>query len=319
MGFFISDYFMSSINQNYIRQFSSLDLYARQVVEGFLTGMHKSPFHGFSVEFAEHRQYNRGESIRHIDWKLYGKTEKLFVKKYEEETNLRCQLVIDSSSSMYFPFNNQKAKEGQRNKLDFAVHAAASLAYLFRQQRDAVGLTTFSEDIDIHLPAMSNLKHQHRVFNEMENLLKEERMNRKSNLAETLHHVSDKIHKRSMVIIFSDLFDNSNRNMDDLYSAFQHLRHNKHEVILFNVLDKNLEQELNFEDRPHTFIDPETGEQLKLNPLSLRNLYKKRIKEFEHEIDLKCGQNQIDYTEVDIAEGFNPILLSFLAKRNRMK
>jgi len=310
---------MSSINQNYIRQFSSLDLYARQVVEGFLTGMHKSPFHGFSVEFAEHRQYNRGESIRHIDWKLYGKTEKLFVKKYEEETNLRCQLVIDSSSSMYFPFNNQKAKEGQRNKLDFAVHAAASLAYLFRQQRDAVGLTTFSEDIDIHLPAMSNLKHQHRVFNEMENLLKEERMNRKSNLAETLHHVSDKIHKRSMVIIFSDLFDNSNRNMDDLYSAFQHLRHNKHEVILFNVLDKNLEQELNFEDRPHTFIDPETGEQLKLNPLSLRNLYKKRIKEFEHEIDLKCGQNQIDYTEVDIAEGFNPILLSFLAKRNRMK
>lgn len=309
---------MSSINQNYIRQFSSLDLYARQVVEGFLTGMHKSPFHGFSVEFAEHRQYNSGESIRHIDWKLYGKTEKLFVKKYEEETNLRCQLVIDTSSSMYFPFNNQKAKEGQRNKLDFAVHAAASLAYLFRQQRDAVGLTTFSGDVDLHLPAMSNLKHQHRVFHEMENLLKEERMNRKSNLADTLHQVSDKIHKRSMVIIFSDLFDNSDRDMNDLYSAFQHLRHNKHEVILFNVLDKNLERELNFEDRPHTFIDPETGEQIKLNPMSLRELYQQRIEEFEHEIDLKCGQNQIDYTEVDIADGFNPILLSFLAKRNRM-
>ena len=316
MGLFI--FRMSTINQNYIRQFSSLDLYAKQVVEGFLTGMHKSPFHGFSVEFAEHRQYNQGESIRHIDWKLFGKTEKLFVKKYDEETNLRCQMVIDSSSSMYFPFNNQKAKEGQRNKLDFAVHAAASLAYLFRKQRDAVGLTTFSEDIDLHLPAMSNLKHQHRVFNEMENLLKEERMNRKSNLSETLHHVSDKIHKRSMVIVFSDLFDNSENSMEDLYSAFQHLRHNKHEVILFNILDKKLEQDLDFENRPHTFIDPETGEQIKLNPISLKELYKKRMAEFEHEIDLKCGQNKIDYLEVDISEGFHPVLLSFLAKRNQL-
>lgn len=309
---------MSTLNQNYIRQFSSLDLYAKQVVEGFLTGMHKSPFHGFSVEFAEHRQYNQGESIRHIDWKLFGKTEKLFVKKYEEETNLRCQMVIDASSSMYFPFNNQKAKEGQRNKLDFAVHAAASLAYLFRQQRDAVGLTTFSEEIELHLPAKSNLKHQHRVFHEMENLLKEERMDRKSNLSESLHHVSEKIHKRSMVIIFSDLFDNSENSMDDLYSAFQHLRHNKHEVILFNILDKKLEQELDFENRPYTFIDPETGEKLKLNPISLKELYQKRMREFEHEIDLKCGQNQIDYLEVDISEGFHPILLSFLAKRNQL-
>ncbi|MBD80504.1 MAG: DUF58 domain-containing protein [Crocinitomicaceae bacterium] len=310
---------MSSIDQNIVRQFSSLDLFARQVVEGFLTGMHKSPFHGFSVEFAEHRQYNSGESIRHIDWKLYGRTEKLFVKKYEEETNLRCQLVIDSSSSMYFPFNNSSAEEGQRNKLDFSVHAAASLVHLFSRQRDAVGLTSFAEHIDLHLPSLSNLKHRHRVFLELENMLKEERMNRKSNLADTLHHVSEKIHKRSMVIVFSDLFDNSEKSLDDLFAAFQHLRHNKHEVVLFNVMDGQLERELNFEDRPYTFIDPETGEQLKLNPLSLREQYQQKLKEFEHEIDLKCGQNQIDYVEVDIADGFYPVLLSFLAKRNKMQ
>ncbi|MGB0404114.1 MAG: DUF58 domain-containing protein [Salibacteraceae bacterium] len=310
---------MTNLNRETARQFSSLELFARGVVEGFLTGMHKSPFHGFSVEFAEHRQYNKGESIRHIDWKLFGRTEKLFVKKYEEETNLRCQLVLDTSSSMYFPFSNGNAERGKRNKLDFAVHAAASLAYLFRKQRDAIGLTTLSNEIDLHLPARGSLRHQVRVFNELESLLEVEKLNKTSNLTNTLHELSDNLPKRSLVIVFSDLFDNSERNMNELFSAFQHMRHNKHEVILFNVLDNKLELDLGFENRPYSFVDPETGEAVKLNPLSVREHYQNQIKKFEHDIDIKCGQYHIDYNPVDIADGFTGILQSFLSKRKRMK
>ena len=310
---------MANLNRETARQFSSLELFARSVVEGFLTGMHKSPFHGFSVEFAEHRQYNSGESIRHIDWKLYGRTEKLFVKKYEEETNLRCQLVIDTSSSMYFPFLNSEAEKGKRNKLDFAVHAAASLAYLFRKQRDAIGLTTLSKEIDLHLPARGSLKHQVRVFNELESLLEDETLNKTSNLTNTIHELSDNLPKRSLVIVFSDLFDNSDRNINDLFTAFQHLKHNKHEVILFNVLDNKLELDLDFENRPFSFDDPETGDSVKLNPLSIREQYRSQIQKFEHDIDLKCGQYQIDYNLVDIADGFATILQAFLSKRKRMK
>jgi uncharacterized protein (DUF58 family) len=310
---------MRNINRHSVGQFSSLELFARQVVEGFLTGMHKSPFHGFSVEFAEHRQYNRGESIRHIDWKLYGRTEKLFVKKYEEETNLRCQLVLDVSSSMYFPFDQKESEPGRRNKLDFSVHAAASLSHLFQKQRDAVGLTTISDRVETHLPARGSSKHRQHVYQQLDDLLSREKMNQKSNLTATLHELADTFPKRSMVILFTDMFDSYMDSSEEFFSALQHLRYNQHEVILFNVLYNDLEVELNYEDRPYTFIDPETGESLKLNPMSLREKYRKRQLEFEHEVDVKCGQYHVDYNAVDIAEGFYPVLLSFLSKRAKMK
>lgn len=308
---------MSNIERNSVRQFSSLELFARHVVEGFLTGLHKSPFHGFSVEFAEHRQYNRGESIKHIDWKLYGRTEKLFVKKYEEETNLRCQLVLDVSSSMYFPFKNQKAPKGQKNKLDFAVHAAASLAYLFRKQRDAIGLATIANSVEEFLPAKGSSKHRQRVIDIMDGLLEQEKFEASSNLANGIHEVSEKFPKRSLVVIFTDLME-SGKELNDLFDSFHHLRHNKHEVILFHVMDKNLESDLNFADKPTTFIDPETNEQIRLNPISVRNNYRKSQAKLEHTIDLKCGQYGIDYQKVDISEGFYSVLLAFLSKRSKM-
>ncbi|MCB0481700.1 MAG: DUF58 domain-containing protein [Flavobacteriales bacterium] len=306
---------MEILQKDSHRNFSSLELFSREVVEGFLTGLHKSPYHGFSVEFAEHRQYNRGESTRHIDWKLYARTEKLFVKKYEEETNLRCQLVLDTSSSMLFPFD---LKPGEHNKLNFSIHAAASLIHLFRKQRDAIGLSTFSDKVNLHYPARGSQTHIRMVFNELEALLELGAKNRNTSVVDALHEIAESIPKRSLVILFTDMFDNADNDQENLFAALQHLRHNKHEVILFNVLDKKKELDFDFENRPHTFIDSETGEQVKLNPSAIRSQYQKQIADFEHQLQVKCGQSRIDFINADIAEGFDKVLLSYLIKRNKM-
>ncbi|MDQ3073153.1 MAG: DUF58 domain-containing protein, partial [Bacteroidota bacterium] len=230
-----------------LQQFGSLELLARQVVEGFMVGLHKSPFHGFSVEFAEHRLYNPGDTTRHIDWKLFGRTERLYTKKYEEETNLRCQLVIDNSSSMYFP-------EGAINKLQFSVYAAASIVYMLRKQRDAVGLTMFSDKIEKHLNARSSPVHGKLLYTELENLLHANKHNKTSAAAATLHTVAESIHKRSLVAIFSDMLDNSERE-EELFSALQHLKYKGHEVMLFHTMDEQKEVAFQYENRPSLFID----------------------------------------------------------------
>ncbi len=305
------------IKLSLFRKFDNLDLLARQVVEGFITGMHKSPFHGFSVEFAEHRLYNPGESIRHIDWKLFARTEKLFVKKYEEETNLRCQIVLDNSSSMYFP---QPGEQSDRlNKIAFSAYCAAAIIYMLRKQRDAMGLTIFSDDIETHIPAKSTSVHQKMLYTKLENILSPEKqhLNKKTNTAELLHIIAEKIHRRSLVIIFSDMMDNS-ENMNEIFPALQHLKHNKHEVVLFNVFDHDKEISLDYKNRPHRFIDMETGEQIKLNPNELRTKYEKLVKEYYHNIRLKCMQYRIDFVESDIKLGFDPVLTSFLVKRSKL-
>jgi uncharacterized protein (DUF58 family) len=219
------------VNQQEIQRFGHLELLAKQVVEGFITGLHKSPFHGFSVEFAEHRLYNTGESTRHIDWKLFGRTEKLFVKRYEEETNLRCQLVIDNSSSMHFPEPGQSKIP---NKIDFSVHAAAALAYLLRMQRDAVGLSVFSDTMEMNTPPRSSSVHHKLLFSQFEDLLRHKGLElaKKTVAASALHEIAETIHRRSLVIIFSDMMD-SRASSEELFSALQHLRYNKHEVVLF--------------------------------------------------------------------------------------
>jgi len=189
------------ISRQNIRKFSKLEWFARQVVEGFITGLHKSPFHGFSVEFAEHRHYNPGDSTRHIDWKLYGRTDKFFVKRYEEETNLRCQIIVDYSASMYFPVERDKGE----SKLSFSVHSAAALTHLFRSQRDAVGLSLFSENVDVHLPPKLSPAHIHRVFDHLQNLLDSKVSSKKTNVAKALHEVADRVHQRSLILLFSDM------------------------------------------------------------------------------------------------------------------
>jgi uncharacterized protein (DUF58 family) len=294
-----------------IREYGNVEFLAKQLVEGFITGLHKSPFHGFSVEFAEHRLYNTGESTRYIDWKVFGKTDRLYVKRYEEETNLRCHLLIDTSSSMYYP-------EKTNGKITFSTMAAGALAYALQKQRDAVSLITFSEGIEIQTPIKSTPSHIHKIFMDLESLLKKPKPQKRTSVVETLHEIAEKIHKRSLVIIFSDMFDDIN-NSERLFSAMQHLRHNLHEVLLFHVTDRNTEEEFNFEERPYEFIDLESGDKVKVHPSQVKEQYQASIKEFYHDLKLKCGQYKIDFIEADIAQGFDQILSAFLVKRSKMK
>ncbi|MBI9039319.1 MAG: DUF58 domain-containing protein [Bacteroidales bacterium] len=306
------------IDQNRLQQFGSLDFLAKHVVEGFITGLHKSPFHGFSVEFAEHRLYNAGESIKHIDWKLFGRTDKLFVKRYEEETNLRCQIIIDNSSSMYFPLKENISIDNP-NKIHFAVYASAAIMYLLKRQRDAVGLSIFSDKIEIHTRAKSTTVHQKHLFTELEKLLQPLSSNEKKTTSATdaLHEIAERIHKRSLVIIFSDMLEN-NRSADELFSAMQHLRHNKHEVILFHITDKQKEENFDFDNRPHKFIDMESGIELKINPFDVKRDYIESFSKFKQELKLRCGQYRIDFIEADINKGFEHILLPYLLKREKL-
>ncbi len=299
------------------QKFGNLELLARQVVEGFITGLHKSPFHGFSVEFAEHRIYNPGESTRNIDWKLFARTEKLFVKRYEEETNLRCQLVIDNSSSMYFPAYGQSGTTP--SKIGFSVECAAALTFLLRKQRDAVGLSIISEQTELHTPARSSSVHHKMLFGEMERLYRRENhsLSKRSNTAELLHHLAENIHKRSLVILFTDMIENTS-SLDELFSALQHLKHNKHEVILFHVYEKNKELDFGFENRPVKFVDMETGSEIKLNPADIKEQYTKSMAGRFNEIKLKCMQYHIDFVPADINRGYEQVLLSFLVKRSKL-
>ncbi|MFO0359485.1 MAG: DUF58 domain-containing protein [Flavobacteriales bacterium] len=297
---------------------SRLEMLAKQAVEGFITGMHKSPFHGFSVEFAEHRQYNSGESTRHLDWKLLARTDKHFVKRYEEETNLRCQILIDSSSSMFFP-EGVRVEGNEFNKLKFSIYAAAALIELLKNQRDAVGLSIFSNTIEVNTRTGSSGAHIAYLYNELEKLLNtvDAGAQKKTFVTDTLHEIAESVHRRSLVIIFSDMLDNSEKS-DELFSALQHLRHNKHEVILFHVTDKSKEELFEYENRPYTFTDLETGQEIKVNPADIRETYLENMQKFKTDLKLKCGAYRIDFVEADINEGFNQILLQYLIKRQRM-
>lgn len=295
-----------------LADFGNLELLARQVVEGFITGLHKSPFHGFSVEFAEHRLYNTGESTRHIDWKLFARTERMYTKKYEEETNLRCMFVIDTSSSMYF-------RDGNESKFEFSVYAVASLMELLRRQRDAVGITFFSDKVDFISELKSSQRHHKELYDHMEKRLNEYVPSKKdlTSTAVVLHEVAELTPKRSLVVLFTDLLDDPN-NIDAIVEALQHLKHNKHEVVLFQVIDIEKELKLSFDNRPHELIDMETGEQMKLNPLEIREVYAERLKAHFNEIKMRCINLHIDFIEVDIAKGVAPVLQQYLLRRQKM-
>jgi uncharacterized protein (DUF58 family) len=300
-----------NIDLKKVKEFGNIELLARQMVEGFITGLHKSPYHGFSVEFAEHKIYNTGESTRHMDWKVYAKTEKLFTKRYEEETNLRCVILIDTSSSMYYPVENH-------GKMTFSIMAAACLAYLLQRQRDAVGIYTFSNEIEIQTPISSTSSHIHKLFLILENLLKDKAKDKKTSIAPVIHDIADKIHKRSLVIIFTDVMDDPSR-VDDFFSSLQHLKHNNHEALLFHVKDKRTEVDFDFAERPYEFIDIESGEKIKVQPSEIKDFYKNQMKKFEENLKLKAGQFKIDLIEADIEKSFSQVLLPYLIKRAKMK
>ena len=293
-----------------VQEFENLELLAKQVVEGFIVGLHKSPYHGFSVEFAEHRLYNTGESTRYIDWKIYARTDKLFVKKFEEETNLRCQILIDNSSSMQYP------EEGV-NKLQFSVYAAAAMVQLLKKQRDAAGLTVFSDELEADFKARSSAVHLKLLYHELERLLKLHQPNKKTSTTEVLHLIAERIHKRSLVVIFSDMMDSS-ANEEDLFNALQHLRYSKHEVILFHVMHEPLEYGMKLEDRPYRFVDIETGQEIKAHPDEIKEKYLKQMHDYRQRLKLKCNQYKIDYVEADVTKGFRQVLMPFLLKRGKM-
>lgn len=306
---------MKTITENLgeLVSFDNLEWLAQQVVEGFITGLHKSPFHGFSVEFAEHRLYNVGDSVKNIDWKLFARSDKLFVKRFEEETNLRCQILIDCSSSMYYP-------DKGLNKFQFAALAAAALIQLLKKQRDAFGLTLFSENIEFHSTTKSTIAHQKYIMNELAQYLATGNQKKQTKIVENLHVIAEQIHKRSLVVIFSDMVENtlSEQSLDELFTALQHLKYNKHEVIIFNVNEQKHELDFEFDNRPYHFIDTETNEQIKLNPVQFKEVYTEKIKAFKKQFEMKCAQFKIELVTANIEEGFYPVLNAWLIKRNRM-
>lgn len=301
-----------------LRQIENLELLAKQVVEGFILGLHKSPFHGFSVEFAEHRIYNPGEATRHIDWKVYGRTDRLYSKKYEEETNLRCQIVIDASSSMYFPEPEKNEKGLHINKLIFSAICASSLIHLLKMQRDAAGLSLFADEILLHTKAASNNTHHKLLQTQLENFIGKSSRNLQTQAAKCLHVIAENMHRRSLVVLFSDMFE-GNENTEDLFSALQHLKHNKHEVILFHVVDKKHEVDFAYDNKPYIFVDMESGEKVKVRSNEVKQHYTEQIGKFNKELKLRCAQYQIDFIEADINREFSQVLLPYLVKRMKMK
>jgi uncharacterized protein (DUF58 family) len=297
---------------NDTRKTGSLELLAKQLVEGFITGLHKSPYHGFSVEFAEHRLYNEGQSTRHIDWKVFARTDRLYTKQYEEETNLRCLIALDCSSSMYYPTDTLA-------KLRFSINATSALAYLLHKQRDAVGLCLFSDKIDELTPIKSSASHLDKIFALLDRTLESGMKAQKSTrVSEVLHAVAEKIHRRSLVILFSDMFDSA-EDPEDVFKALQHLKHNKHEVLLFHVSDHDTELAFNFEERPYEFVDLESGEKLKLNPGEIKTKYTTSLEEFHQTLKLKCNQLKIDFISANTQTDYYSVLQAYLIKRSKMR
>ena len=297
-------------------EIKNLELLAKQVVEGFITGMHKSPFHGFSVEFSEHKLYNKGESTRHIDWKLFAKTDKLYTKKYEEETNLRCHIIIDNSASMHYPVL-QKQSFDNLNKIGFASVASACLMEVLKKQRDAVGLSVYADEYEYYAPEKGSERHRKMLMYQLENLLNSKS---KSNTKtyKYLHEIAENLHRRSLIFLFTDMFQIQKKD-EDLFEALRHLKYNKHEVVLFHVFDEKTELNFNFDNSPKKFVDVETGEEVNLYSENIRDDYEKIVNSYFQNIKNKCIQYKIDYVPVEIHKGFNSVLTSYLLQRKKFK
>ena len=308
-----------TIDNGKIAGFENLEFLARQIVEGFIVGLHKSPFHGFSVEFAEHRLYNNGEPIRHIDWKLYGRTGKLFVKRYEEETNLRCQIVIDNSSSMHFPVR-QRPNLNNPDKLVYSVYAAASLAELMRRQRDAVGLDLFNSSVEFHSEARMSQENKVLLYTKLEEQLRryDKSQPKTTAMAQCLHGIAEMLHRRSLVLLFSDMLY-SQADSKPVFEALEHLRYNKHEVVMFHVFSGSLEHDLDYGNGMRDFVDLENSNSLKLNPVEIKEAYSRIMAEKKGEIMQHCYKNRVDYVELDIDKGYEQALTAYLVKRAKIR
>ncbi len=292
---------------------SPLEMKARQIVEGFITGLHKSPFYGFSVEFAEHRPYNAGDDLRHVDWKVYGKSERFYVKQYEEETNLRCYVVLDTSTSMDFKHF------GTLTKRQYGAYLGAAMLYLMHRQRDACGLATFDETLHAIIPAKSSYRHLRYLFEQLQPHVDgpPKGVKRKTSAAVALHQLAEQIHRRSLVVVLTDLFDDPSRQ-DALLASLKHLRYRHHEVILFHLMEGRSERLFDFADGRLMMEDLETGMKLDVIPSDIRDSYRREMEAYTAAFKRTCQEAHIDYEPIDTEGDFTMALLAFLTKRKRM-
>ncbi|MCW5517151.1 DUF58 domain-containing protein [Muriicola sp. Z0-33] len=295
--------------------FQNLELLANQVVEGFISGIHKSPFHGFSAEFAEHKIYNTGESTKHIDWKLFAKTDKLYTKRYEEETNLRCHMILDNSASMYYPRVEQLNVENL-NKIGFGVLAIAALMNLLKKQRDAVGLSVYAGDYNYYAPEKGSERHHQMLLAKLSEISQDNKPAKQTETYTYLHQIAEKIKRRSLIFLFTDMFQTSTGD-EELFDALRHLKYNKHDVVLFHLLDKETEMHFNFENTPKRFVDVESGEHIDLYADTVKQAYEKELSQYLASLKLKCAQYKIKYVDVDISAPFDKVLNTFMIERQQ--
>jgi uncharacterized protein (DUF58 family) len=298
----MTDDYREYLKPETVSKLKGMELRARMVVEGFIAGLHKSPYHGFSVEFAEHRQYMPGDSIRDIDWKLYGKSDKFFIKQYEEETNLKGYLLLDCSKSMAYHSG------AEISKLDYAGMLSGALSYMMLRQRDSVGLVTFDQKIRRYIPPRSKSGHLHVVLKE----IADQTPSDTTDVANALHEMAERIKRRGLVIIMSDLLDDA----DKIISGLKHFRYNQHEVIVFHILDPR-ERDFAFSG-DLLFRDMETGEEITTSPYQIKKDFQKQVKAFAEQIALACRQSNIDYHPIDTSMPFDKALYAFLGKRERL-
>lgn len=295
--------------------FQNLELLANQVVEGFISGIHKSPFHGFSAEFAEHKIYNTGESTKHIDWKLYAKTDKLYTKRYEEETNLRCHMILDNSASMYYP-EVQKLAIENLNKIGFGVLAIAALMNVLKRQRDAVGLSVYSDRYHFYYPEKGSERHHQMLLSKLEEISLDPSPSSKTDTYTHLHLIAEKIKRRSLIFLFTDMFESAGDN-EKLFEGLRHLKYNKHEVVLFHILDASLEVRFDFENTPKRFLDVETGDYIDVYSDTVKVAYQKYMKNHFEQLKMKCAQYKIKYEAVDVKSSFSNVLNTLMVERQK--
>ncbi|WP_378186363.1 DUF58 domain-containing protein [Aquimarina sp. W85] len=298
-----------------ISGFTNLELLAKQIVEGFISGMHKSPFHGFSAEFAEHKVYNSGESTKHIDWKLYAKTDKLYTKRYEEETNLRCHIILDNSSSMHYPIIKNPDLLNL-NKISFSALAAACLMQLLKKQRDAVGLSIYNTTYEYYAPEKGSERHHQMLLHQLNESVKKSPDQKQTDTYTLLHQIAEKMHRRSLIFLFTDMFQ-PNTDTHKLFEALQHLKYNKHDVVLFHTFDSTTEINFNFKNQPTRFVDVETGDYINLYADTIKENYQNAVTAYFYELKLKCLQYGITYVDTDISKSFEKILISYLIERQK--
>ena len=294
-----------------VSRLSNMELRARLIVEGFITGLHKSPYHGFSVEFAEHRPYNPGDELRHVDWKVYAKTDRHYVKQYEEETNLRHYVVLDTSPSMRYKH------AAELSKLEYGSYLAAALHFLMQKQRDATGLIAFDERVHTLMPPKSTQRYVRQILATLERLSREDPEGERTSAASVLDEVAERIGRRSLVVLITDLFENIAAH-DDLLKALRHLRHRGHEVLVFHVLESETERRFQFPDVPMVFRDMETGEEMSLQPAQLREHYEEAVRSFSERFRRSCLEHNIDFVELDTGQPYEQALLAYINKRRKL-